>query len=236
VLSKNIACIEDSVEARISLNPGEDIRLANIKDFEISVNYNPNFLKVIEEDIQVGDLINSKFNIEQININDVKGEFLVKLNSKTDILNFPNGGEILKFKLRTFLPNALDSTSEIMHQILIDCANCIDFYSFNNTLILCFNDYWRIIHLSTFWNTLKNIRPNPAGEGKINIEFSIGIKNFTEIKIYDITGQNIAIAVSEVLEPGIYNVPVDVSNLPIGAYWCDLISGSYHETKMFIVK
>ncbi|MCI0473831.1 MAG: T9SS type A sorting domain-containing protein, partial [Ignavibacteria bacterium] len=51
------------------------------------------------------------------------------------------------------------------------------------------------------------------------------------LKVYDITGKEVAVLVNEVLQPGTYEVTFDASGLTSGVYFYKLQAGEYTETK-----
>jgi hypothetical protein len=55
------------------------------------------------------------------------------------------------------------------------------------------------------------------------------------IKIYDITGREIATLVNEKLNPGTYEVTFDGSNLPSGVYFYKLQAGDFVQTRKLIL-
>ena len=72
--------------------------------------------------------------------------------------------------------------------------------------------------------------PNPFNP-VTNINFSIAENTFVSIKVYDITGREIALLVNETKSPGNYSVIFDGSNLNSGFYFYQIIAGDYRETK-----
>ncbi len=78
--------------------------------------------------------------------------------------------------------------------------------------------------------------PNPFNP-KTKIEFAIPNAGFTQLKIYDALGREIATLVNEELKRGTYEVDWDASNFPSGVYFYKLIAGDYSETKkMMLIK
>jgi hypothetical protein len=55
------------------------------------------------------------------------------------------------------------------------------------------------------------------------------------LKVYDITGKEIAIVVNEQLKPGTYEVTFDASNLPSGIYFYQLQAGEFSQTKKMLM-
>lgn len=78
--------------------------------------------------------------------------------------------------------------------------------------------------------------PNPFNPQTV-INFSIPTAGFTELKIYDILGNEVAKIVSGEVSAGNYSVNFTPSNIAGGVYFYTLTSGSFIQTKkMLIVK
>lgn len=78
--------------------------------------------------------------------------------------------------------------------------------------------------------------PNPFNPNT-DIKFSIPQKTMVKIKVFDITGKEVATLVNEVKTAGYYPVAFNASNLPSGAYFYRLEAGSFIETKkMLLIK
>ena len=73
----------------------------------------------------------------------------------------------------------------------------------------------------------------PAYEnGKLKTENGV-----VSLKVYDISGREVALLVNETLRPGEYEVTFDGGNLPSGVYFCRLTAGTYSGViKMLLVK
>jgi photosystem II stability/assembly factor-like uncharacterized protein len=80
--------------------------------------------------------------------------------------------------------------------------------------------------------------PNPFNP-TTNIKFSLPNTKYTILKVFDITGKEIATLVKEILQGGEYNYEFRISNydLPSGVYFYQLKSGNFNQTrKMIIIK
>lgn len=83
---------------------------------------------------------------------------------------------------------------------------------------------------------LKQNYPNPFNPST-NINFSIPKAGIVTLKIFDISGREVATLVNQNMTPGTYNVDFDGSKLSSGAYFYRLETGSFAETKkMLLVK
>ncbi|HMQ67720.1 MAG TPA: 5'-nucleotidase C-terminal domain-containing protein [Ignavibacteria bacterium] len=78
--------------------------------------------------------------------------------------------------------------------------------------------------------------PNPFNP-VTKINYSVSGQQFTTLKIYDITGREVATLVNEQLSPGSYSVEWNASNFSSGVYIYRLQSGNFIETKkMTLIK
>ena len=84
---------------------------------------------------------------------------------------------------------------------------------------------------------LKQNYPNPFNPST-KIEFSIPVKGLTSLKIYDITGKEVASLVNGVLRPGLYTADFNAGNLSSGIYFYSLKSesGFTQTKKMMLIK
>ena len=78
--------------------------------------------------------------------------------------------------------------------------------------------------------------PNPFNP-VTNIEFSVPKSAFVRLAVFDVSGREIEILVSDKLTPGSYNADWDASKYSSGIYFYTITSGSFRETKrMMLVK
>ena len=81
--------------------------------------------------------------------------------------------------------------------------------------------------------------PNPFNPSTI-IRFQIKESRFVTLKVYNITGQEIATLVNEKLQPGVYEIPFSVdqytnTQISSGVYFYRLITDGFTETKKMIM-
>ena len=83
---------------------------------------------------------------------------------------------------------------------------------------------------------LKQNYPNPFNP-TTNINFSLPQSGLVTLKVYDMSGKEVAVLLNEVKSAGSYIVGFSAANLPSGAYFYRLSSGNFTETKkMLLVK
>jgi hypothetical protein len=78
--------------------------------------------------------------------------------------------------------------------------------------------------------------PNPFNP-VTKISYSIANSGFVSLKIYDITGRLVSTLVNEIKSAGNYIIDFNGENLPSGAYFCKLESGSFSDIiKLMLIK
>jgi hypothetical protein len=84
--------------------------------------------------------------------------------------------------------------------------------------------------------SLKQNYPNPFNPSTI-IKYQLPTNNYVTLKIYDMTGKEVATLVNEQLQPGTYEVNFDGSNIPSGVYFYKLKAGEFSQIrKMILIK
>jgi hypothetical protein len=76
--------------------------------------------------------------------------------------------------------------------------------------------------------------PNPFNPVTM-IQYEIPVASQIRIKIYDLSGKEIAILANEKREPGRYEIKFDGSGLPSGIYFYRLITDEFESTKKLIL-
>jgi photosystem II stability/assembly factor-like uncharacterized protein len=84
--------------------------------------------------------------------------------------------------------------------------------------------------------SLRQNYPNPFNS-TTNIEFVVAgqSSHSVTLKVFDITGREVAALVNEVLNPGTYQVRFDAANLTSGVYFYTLTAGDYKQTKKLLL-
>ncbi|MFA7361469.1 MAG: T9SS type A sorting domain-containing protein [Candidatus Kapaibacterium sp.] len=78
--------------------------------------------------------------------------------------------------------------------------------------------------------------PNPFNP-VTKINFSLPLNNLVQIKVYDVTGKEVAELLNNNLNAGEYSVSFDASKLTSGVYFYKLSSGSFTDVKkMLLIK
>lgn len=76
------------------------------------------------------------------------------------------------------------------------------------------------------WWIMQN-RPNPFGN-RTRLEFSVGERGNTRVVIYNEAGMEVAELIDNVLEAGVHHLEWDASAVPVGRYYCRMISAEWN--------
>jgi hypothetical protein len=78
--------------------------------------------------------------------------------------------------------------------------------------------------------------PNPFNP-TTRISFSLPSREMVTLKVYDITGREVATLANDMMEVGVYDLTFDAAGLPSGMYFYRINAGEYSEIrKMMLVK
>jgi hypothetical protein len=84
--------------------------------------------------------------------------------------------------------------------------------------------------------SLENNFPNPFNP-TTRISYSIPANSLVTLKVYDMTGREVATLVNEEKSEGSYSIDFNASNLSSGVYFYKLTAGNFTDTKrMLLVK
>ncbi len=81
---------------------------------------------------------------------------------------------------------------------------------------------------------LKQNYPNPFNP-TTKINFSIPERQFVQLKVYNLIGQQVATIANRVMDAGSYSLAFDAVNLPSGVYFYELKADAYKEVKKMIL-
>jgi hypothetical protein len=76
--------------------------------------------------------------------------------------------------------------------------------------------------------------PNPFNETTI-ISYSIFEESPVTLKVYNTTGEEVAILVNGNKQAGIYEVSFDATNHAEGVYYCRLQAGNFSQTMKMVI-
>ncbi len=76
--------------------------------------------------------------------------------------------------------------------------------------------------------------PNPFNPST-TISFTIPLKSFVSLKVFDALGRKVSTIVSEEMHAGRYSRQWNAEGLPSGVYFYHLEAGTYHDTKKLLL-
>ena len=76
--------------------------------------------------------------------------------------------------------------------------------------------------------------PNPFNKST-KIQYSVGVAGLVTIKVYDMSGKEIAVLVNEEKSKGIYTADFNAANFPDNAYFYTISSGNFSSTKKMVL-
>ncbi|MBN1633975.1 MAG: T9SS type A sorting domain-containing protein [Ignavibacteria bacterium] len=83
--------------------------------------------------------------------------------------------------------------------------------------------------------SLEQNYPNPFNQSSI-INFQCSITGNVNIKVFDITGREVATLVNEILKPGTYQISFNAGNLPSGIYFYRMQAEYFTDVRKMILK
>jgi hypothetical protein len=98
-------------------------------------------------------------------------------------------------------------------------------------------EYSKIVEVSFFKPvdfSLKQNYPNPFNPST-SIQYTIGSRQFVQLKVYDVLGNEIATLVDEFKPEGMYDVQFTMNNPASGIYFYQLRAGNFLETKKMVI-
>jgi len=234
--------IGEKLIVRIFIDQGEDISFYKLKDFNVRIEFNSNFLTIGKEDIYPGEIIKSGFfkpEKEKIFIDYQKGIVTFPLNAHSNGY-LANDGELLRFEFLVEPPKMADSIyqSSVITYLTTVGNHCVEFEN-SNTLTIELNSFmtenleW--IDFNGNENQLMDIYPNPAYSTNPHLNFEIREEGYYEIKLFNSLGQFVDNIVSVNLRPGNYRANIPALMQPSGFYTCVLINSQFTSAKKFVL-
>ncbi|MBI5324397.1 MAG: T9SS type A sorting domain-containing protein [Ignavibacteriae bacterium] len=238
----NLIKVGSIFQCNIMLEPGDDIDIFDIKELSFQFNFNGGIIKTVPEDVRIGELLEGRFQINNLEIRDNPGIIRLTLDTLTGIPNqkLDGNGELLKIIFHTYLPNAKDTSDKsILEPILIPITNsCVDFPELKTTTVqidpICLYNITKI-QINKLNYGFGAINPNPVSSENSSVVYSIGLEGNTKFEIMNSQGNCIYTVTYSNQKPGFYTFDIPSSVLESGVYWCRMISGPYTATRELVI-
>ncbi len=102
------------------------------------------------------------------------------------------------------------------------------------TLRVCAPELRPVIS-SPYDYSLRSIFPNPSAGETVEIEFSVGLDSHTKIELLNILGSRFETLIDRDTDPGIYSIPVELTDVPAGTYFLKMRSGHYVAVRKLVI-
>ncbi len=229
--------IKQKARNSIYLNPGRDLEEADITNLKITVSFNNEFLQFAEGSLNKGPAAGS-FIIDNIQIDRNNGLFSFDLSSRLVTGEPLNGsGELASFEFFTYLPHGSTQISDISVEVESFGNTCANFTPNDARVALrniCANDIFRVaFSIDEF--ALHEPNPNPAGTSGANIYFSLGFDVWTEINIYNVSGELVSGIVAGEYSAGLHSAAVPANQLAPGVYYYTMAAGPFLATRKLVI-
>ncbi|MGB9772325.1 MAG: choice-of-anchor D domain-containing protein, partial [Candidatus Kapaibacteriota bacterium] len=228
----------DKIPISIEFTTSDNLILAQVKELEVTIKYKPGLLKVDAGSIEVGNAISGRFNMQNVNIDDAKGEMNLRLVATgTNILN--ESGQILRFKFDSFLPTEEVGTdySTLVVDVEARGTQCLLVDDVGSEVKLQPTCVYDLRWIATTANQyyLGQVTPNPVKGGTLDVNFGVAFDGWTEIVIINTKGEIVKRVTTGAMRAGDYNVRVDVGDLPNGMYIITMSSEHFRQKQEFIL-
>lgn len=93
----------------------------------------------------------------------------------------------------------------------------------------------RLVRGSGLAYGLTSVTPNPASNGTITLDYSVGLTGYTTLEIYNAMGERVLVPFNGLLEEGAYRASIPVGELGSGIYSIRMTSGQFSDSKTVII-
>ncbi|MEY2719458.1 MAG: hypothetical protein RLZZ273_824 [Bacteroidota bacterium] len=223
----------------------ESIDNVGMTELRVRMNYDPSFVK---PRINPGDIILTGTQMEgwtvlNVSRNGAPSDALNNLeidlaDMRTVKTKLANSSNLPAFKVRfdVFLPTKAGTftTPVGLYTYWVDhnrSGERLDYTLFRDipgkiTVTLPCANVRRLAEFSSAVSGVKPMRPNPVvNTGVIN--YSVGVAGDARIALYNAMGEEVAVLVNEWLQAGNYELTADLSSLPTGTYYYQVVAGPY---------
>ena len=228
------AIIGQEAPIRLSLSDGQDISYADIREIDVKLTFDNSFLSPNLQSIALGANLQGLFIINNLNYNQ-RNEITFKLRSIAGA-NLNIGTELIRMKFNVIIPNNNITSSVVSADININSTTCVKFIKTSarvNLNPVCASDI-RKVNISNTNYTLSQPNPNPV-RGALSISFSIGLSGYTDLTIFNSSGEEILKPIAQEMDKGEYILTIPTDELSSGIYYYRLTSGPFSETKKLVV-
>jgi hypothetical protein len=214
-------------------------------ELRVRMNYDP---RIVKPRLNAGDIITTGTQMEgwtvvNVSRNGAQSDALNNLeidlaDTRTVKASLSNSVNLPAFKVRfdAFLPTKAGTYSSPigLYTYWVDhnrSGERLDYTLFRDipgkiTVTLPCANVRRLAEFGRAISGVKPMRPNPVvNNGTIN--YSVGVAGPARIALYNAMGEEVAVLLNEWLESGNYELTADLSTLPNGTYYYQVVAGPY---------
>lgn len=167
-----------------------------------------------------------KNNLPQISAKS-PGTLIARMRLETSSKSF--SGEELNLRLRSGPENPFSKVFAYKDNLITELKGIDEISADNNSIVK------EVSAIPTEFALQQNY-PNPFNPSTA-INYDLPVGSFVTMKIFDITGREIATLVNEMQNAGSYNIRFDGSNFASGVYFYRIQAGEFTQLKkMFLIK
>ena len=223
----------------------ESIDNVGMTELRVRMNYDPSFVKprINPSDIILTGTQMEGWTVLNVSRNGAPTDALNNLeidlaDTRTVKTKLTNSSNLPAFKVRfdVFLPTKAGTytTPVGLYTYWVDhdrSGERLDYTLFRDipgkiTVTLPCANVRRLTEFSVTISGVKPMRPNPVvNTGVIN--YSVGVAGDARIALYNAMGEEVAVLLNEWLQPGAYELTADLSSLPTGTYYYQVVAGPY---------
>lgn len=220
-------------------NKDNDISLADVREFEVRVTYDHDFMLIKPNNIEVGEALQGVFEIpySSISIKDGELSFMMKQVADDDDLILKNSGVLAKINFNVYLPTTESLTSTISHEIIFPNPLALEVEETDaelSILPICKFEIRRV-NVSDYRYRLYPTKPNPVSGDKADIKFTVALDGEANLSLYNSNGEVIYEIYSGSINAGEYIIELPLNELASGVYWYRMSSGPYTKTEKLII-
>ncbi len=206
-----------------------------IREVVASVSFNPASMQFdTAKTILPGDMLDATWSVNYDKATSTPGKAVFRAAGTTPLLA---NGTLIKPSFKTLLGTELKFIPVLEYSLpslRVPCAEERKRDGFVN-ILSCVADLRRVALNATRF-ALVSIAPNPAESHSVDIRYSIGFACDAEIRLYDMSGRDMARLVQGPHESGTYEARFDSTQMPAGEYLCVLTAAGTTFTAKLVIR
>lgn len=224
--------VELGKEMDVAVLLNEDVTALNAKEYSVVFTYDPKLLQSRPATLAKLEALTPAGSTATVNSASKPGLLIIDVATPTPLAGT---GKLLTMPFGVMFTKDPERSMDV--KVTLNDVNCavVKTSAATTGLAPICGLNLRLIELTGSDYALDQNSPNPFNP-VTNIRYSLGLDGPTKIVLYDANGRLVQTLVDEYQKPGLYELTVDVTNLPSGNYYYTLTSGTWSKTRMLTVK